>query len=578
MWFVTHYRSNTRIQERTRYLALSFVALFAVAVPSIFGGLVTTDRYIVTETAPVGEDQYVTAVSGVIEGTINGDLTIFTGSLSISGEVTGNVTVFSSGTVTVTETGRIGGSLNGSSSALSMRGSVGSDVFFTAGSVVIEESGIVGRDLLAFGGTTRVDGEVGRDLRGRSFRSTVDGTVGGDVDIATQSLSIGATASVSGDVVYRSPADADIAGGASIAGTITKLPTQSNFIYSLVLSLANIIGFLGFVVAGLVALWLFRASGARAVGAILTRPIRSFLVGLGVVILVPFVVVLLAVTLVGIPLSVVVVAVAAIGFVVGAVPAVTALGNRILLNKGGLFGAFLVGAILWRLGIWLIPVVGGALFAIGLVWGIGAWVLGVVATRRADPIPISLIPASMVAGSGAPDDWEPPKAPGREELLESVDDDIEPRVTVESTAGIAEPEQAADAESAVADEVEAAESDGEAPEPEEADPVEPDPSRVRDASSEESTIRFDTEAAPPSQAEPVDRASSEPAAATDSSDTGGAPEDEDAPGQTLEERLASLRKHLDEAEPEDSEPFADFFKERGSSGSTDRPGPDNDQP
>ncbi len=39
---------------------------------------------------------------------------------------------------------------------------------------------------------------------------------------------------------------------------------------------------------------------------------------------------------------------------VGAVPAVTALGNLVLVRRGGLFGAFLVGAVLWRLGIWLL--------------------------------------------------------------------------------------------------------------------------------------------------------------------------------------------------------------------------------
>jgi hypothetical protein len=101
-----------------------------------------------------------------------------------------------------------------------------------------------------------------------------------------------------------------------------------------------------------------------------------------------------------------------VGFIVGAVPFVTAIGNRVLVNRGGLFGAFIVGALLWRLGIWLIPFVGAGLFVLGAVWGIGGWVLGALATRRAEPIVPALLPASITAASEPPPAWEPPLAPG----------------------------------------------------------------------------------------------------------------------------------------------------------------------
>lgn len=610
MWFVTQHSSSTKGLPRTRYLALSIIALFAVALPALtsFGALVTTDRYIVTADSAVSEDQYVTSVSSIVEGTIDGNLTVFTGSLTVSGEITGSVTVFSSGTVTIEETGRIGGSLNGTATALSMDGTVGTDVLFTAGSVVVEDNGTVERDLLAFGGTARVDGAVGRDMRGRSFRTTIDGSVGGDVDIATQSLSIAATGAVGGDLVYRSPSDAEIADGATITGTVTKLPTQSNFVYSLVLSLANVIGFLGFVVAGLVVLWMFRGSGARAVGVIITKPIRTLLAGMGVVIVFPLMVALLAVTLVGIPLAVVVLALGVVAFVIGAVPAVTALGNRILFSRGGLFGAFLVGAILWRLGIWLIPYVGGFLFLLGLVWGLGGWILGILATRRADPVPAALIPASLIAADGAPEGWEPPRAPSQAqaeapatvvtppgaEAAVIADEVVSPtreQIAVGGEAPRSEPhvDPAPDAEGT---EDEGAEAEDVAPAP--------DPSRERDLTSEPSTISFapaaaTTAAVIPPDPEDADAPDAEPGPGRFESDTTESeaepgsdghdrapvedpatvdePTTVDEPNVSLEERLAALRRELDEAEADDDQPFAEFFKQQDEARDGEPPAP-----
>jgi len=377
----------------------------------VFGALITTDRYIVREEEPVSEDQYVTSTSALIEGTIDGDLTVFSGSLTISGSVTGNVTVFSAGSVTVEESGVIGGSLNGAATSVSIAGIVVSDVFVAAGATVVEDSGSVGRDVMGFGGTVRIDGSVGRDVRGRSYRMTVDGAVEGDVDVAAQSLAIASTAVIGGDVLYRSSSEASISDSASIGGTVTQLPSQSNFLYGIVLTIANIVSFLGFIVAGLIVLWLARSTGSRAVGSMLTKPLRSFLVGVATVIVLPVLIGFLAITLVGIPVAIILLAIAVILFVVGAVPAVTALGHLILVKRGGLFGAFLVGAVVWRLSIF-IPWVGPFLFLIALVWGVGAWVMGVLAARRADPLPPALVPAALVARGDRTPDWDPPRAPG----------------------------------------------------------------------------------------------------------------------------------------------------------------------
>lgn len=389
---------------------LAFVGVLGAMAPLI-GSLITTNIFVVTKDDPIIEDVYVTSLRGAVDGVINGDLTIFTGDLVINGEVTGSVQVFSSGTVTINQGASIGGSLRGVARTLTVGGEVGGDVFVAGASVVIEESGVVGRDVMAFGGSVRIEGQAGRDIRGRTLRTVIDGTVGGAIDVATQQLSVGATAVVEGNLVYRSPIGASIDEGAQIKGSTTRLATQSNFIYGVIISLANIVGFLSFVLSGLVVLLLLRESSSRATGAVVTRPIRSLLYGLVAVVAAPVAVVALGATLVGIPLALLLVMVMVAAIIIGPVPAVAALGNRILVKRGGIFGAFVVGAVVWRLGIWLIPIVGAALYVVALVWGIGAWIAGFIETRRNTEIPLALLPDALTPTDTTPAGWQPPMAP-----------------------------------------------------------------------------------------------------------------------------------------------------------------------
>jgi hypothetical protein len=62
----------------------------------------------------------------------------------------------------------------------------------------------------------------------------------------------------------------------------------------------------------------------------------------------------------------------------------------------------------WRVGIWLIPLVGLALFLGGLILGVGGWLIGVWEERRAR--------AARRHGDGSaprdvPEGWEPPLVP-----------------------------------------------------------------------------------------------------------------------------------------------------------------------
>ncbi|GBE23794.1 hypothetical protein BMS3Bbin02_00059 [bacterium BMS3Bbin02] len=141
-------------------------------------------------------------------------------------------------------------------------------------------------------------------------------------------------------------------------------------------SIATLVSWLGFLVGGLVIIYLFRSTTARATVFAEKHPYRSL--GYGVVAVVLGVTVggALAITLVGIPLSIALFALVIVAVAFAPVPVLAAVGARALSNRGGIIAGFLVGAIALRFIVALIPAVGVALYVATVLMGVGAWVQG----------------------------------------------------------------------------------------------------------------------------------------------------------------------------------------------------------
>ncbi|MGB5531807.1 MAG: hypothetical protein WBN71_01760, partial [Acidimicrobiia bacterium] len=153
-----------------------------------------------------------------------------------------------------------------------------------------------------------------------------------------------------------------------------------------------------------------------SVEAIERHPLKTLLIGALALLGAPILILFLAVTLVGLPLAALLLALLLLALVFGPVPAVAAGGDVVLRRNGGLFGGFVLGAVLWRLGIWLIPFVGALIYLAALIWGVGGWVLGAWRVRAARPVDReTLPPALIVKDDPIPEGWEYPLAPKKAE-------------------------------------------------------------------------------------------------------------------------------------------------------------------
>ena len=358
-------------------IALLAGGLTLPAVP-LLGSLRTADQVIVTADDTVTEDLYAVGGRTIVEGVVQGDLIVLTGQVSITGTVEGDIIGLVGGPVRIS--GEVGESVLVAAVRLEATGRVGGDVSGFVGEARV--GGEVGRDVLLVGGSAEVTARVGRDVRAQAWRLTVDGLVGRDVVAHVDDMALGDAARVAGDVTFRASDDVRVSETATVGGSLVRAEVLAPVWAQALTRLLGWLSVLGFVVAGVALFWVFRGTAPRAVRVARERPWRSALVGLGVLVVPPIVALPLFLTLVGLPVAVLLLLFWVVGLFLGPIPAVAAAGERLLGGRGGVLGGFVVGALLWRGGMWLLSLAAAAIYVIPLVVGLGAFTIGAWEGRK----------------------------------------------------------------------------------------------------------------------------------------------------------------------------------------------------
>ncbi|MFW5917277.1 MAG: bactofilin family protein [Halorubrum sp.] len=301
-----------------------------------------------------------------------------------------------SGAIVVDEGETVDG-IDAAAGTVVVRGTVDGDLAGAAGSVRIAETGQVNGDLRTAAGTVVVDGAVGgsAEVGAGSFQLTdtgridgsldvgagsisVDGAVGGDVRAAADDVVLGPNADVGGEFRYdagtftESPVatvaggvveDASLRGDTGVAFGTDLAPSWFGAAYGVAANLA-----LGGVL--LLAFPRFSRGVAERVG---DDALVSGGVGLLVLIGAPVLLVLVAITVVGIPLALVGLAAYVVALWVGSVYGRYALGSWVLdrIGRPNRWLALLLGVVGIAL-LGLIPLVGGLADLLALLLGLGA--------------------------------------------------------------------------------------------------------------------------------------------------------------------------------------------------------------
>jgi cytoskeletal protein CcmA (bactofilin family) len=313
---------------RSLLVTLLVVTVVLAGVPGLAAAETRTGGSIVVGAGEVvDEDLQVFAGSVVVRGTVNGDVEAFAGTVRIEGTVDGDVNAFG-GSVDIAEGATVTGDLNAAGEDVILGGSVGGDA--TVGAEVVRLLGTA-----EVGGDLNYDGQLARD----------DGAV------------VGGTVSVADDIVEFAPVD---------VGPLAPL--------------FRFYGLLASLLLGAVLLLALPGVADRVSATALDEPARSGGVGLLALVAVPFVLVLFAITVIGIPITLVGALLFAVLAWVATVYGRLALGNWLLgfADVDSRWAGLLVGfAVVWLLGF--VPVVGTVADLVVFLLGLGA--LALVAYR-----------------------------------------------------------------------------------------------------------------------------------------------------------------------------------------------------
>jgi len=281
-----------------------------------------------------------------IRGTVDGDLRVFAGNVRIFGEVTGDVETASGNVV--------------------IAGTVGGDVSASGGSVQLTENATVGGTFEAGAGSVLIDGRVGGPAR-----------------VGAGDIVLGPSASIGGDLEY----DGNLtrSQGATVGGELVRtpdleigdpLPSIPGFVFGFYFVLVNL-------VVGAILLLVFpRFTGGMADRTV-ESPIRTGAVGLATLLVTPVVLVLLAITILGIPLALAGAIVFGLAIWLAIVAGRYVLGVWLLslVDVDNRWAALLVGMVA-MVAVTRIPILGGLLDFAVLLLGLGALVYGLYAAYR----------------------------------------------------------------------------------------------------------------------------------------------------------------------------------------------------
>jgi len=284
-----------------------------------------------------------------------------------------------------------------------VHGTVDGDLSGVAADVRISETGVVTGDVNVAAASLEIDGEVrgsvsagvatftlgdgasiGGDVDLGAADATFAGRVAGDVTVGADTLVLADTAVLDGGLRY----DGDLtrANGASVAGGVVRDESLggNQFEFSPIPDGAGAVyGLLANFVLGAVLLVAFPGTSRAIASTVTDEPVRAGVVGLVGLVAIPIALVLVALTIVGIPLSIM--AAFAFGFVAWAAVVygwyavgVWALSRTDAESDWIALGVGLVVAT----AIGFVPILGGVATFVVLLLGLGALVLVLDDYRR----------------------------------------------------------------------------------------------------------------------------------------------------------------------------------------------------
>lgn len=345
------------------------IFLFFVSTPSVFAITIRSeDQSTVSNTEHIEGSLFISGSEVRIEGTIDGDLYCAGQDVEVVGPVNGDI-ICAAQNLRIRS--KVSGDIRAAAQNLSVSDSVGGNVTAFAQTLFVDKQATVAGEVGTGAQTLRIEGTVQKSVYGGAQKVYIDGIIGGDVQVSAEDISVLPNAHILGGLQYESDHTASVSETAIIDGKTTRTePTmkRSNTQESgerRIFSSNRIKGmsYVGItLLTGIVLLLFAQKFLKRYSENIQNQPGTNVLRGLLFLISIPIIMLLLAVTIIGIPFVIVLALLLVPIYVIGRTLVTFAVGRllleRLWEKKKESFGWSLGVGILALWAAQLLPVVG----------------------------------------------------------------------------------------------------------------------------------------------------------------------------------------------------------------------------
>ncbi|KPL00012.1 MAG: hypothetical protein AMJ91_05635 [candidate division Zixibacteria bacterium SM23_73_3] len=337
------------------------------------------DNFFFPDTAIIHDDLVITGGNIKLDGIVEGDIISACRSLVQNGLILGSLNAVSQDLDVL---GEVKGSVRGFAQNINVNGKLGRNLLVFCYTLDVKPDAEIEKDITAFCGKMTLDGKLGGSLKGGVGELIISGVVNGDVSIEAEKITLMPTARIEGDFKYESEKEAKIESGAQVSGETvwTEIDTEKEkkpkSIFTGKSIIMEMLFLLALMVTGIVLTLIFKKNAQQAKQAISNYFLKTLGLGFVFMVCIPIAILILLITILGIPIAIIALFVYAILVYIAKIPVATFVGEKILkaLGKQGepsLIWSMLLGLVVLTL-VLNIPYLEWPIYFVVLFTGFGA--------------------------------------------------------------------------------------------------------------------------------------------------------------------------------------------------------------
>jgi cytoskeletal protein CcmA (bactofilin family) len=366
---------NSQFLYRILLLAVGLAAAVSTSVQATLP--VEDDYYHLAPADTIHDDFFLATNQATISGHVDGDVFLAGRSYTIDGSVDGSV---HSASQDATIKGTVHGSVRMAGQNLFITGHIDRNVLAFGQTLKIDAGSYVGRDVHAFVGQAAIGGEINGDLYVEAGEIVVSGVVQGDLELKGDHVTITAPAVIAGDIHYRSKEEIQIEDGVTVDGLVEwdkpeKRAEEAKEEGGVNVGVRIVFLLIAYV-TGLIMIGLFGNHTRTGARLLVEKPLPTLGIGFISFLLAPVAILLLMVTVLGIPWAIILFFSFTVFFYIAKIYVAIAVGRLGIraFKKGAepkqgwslLFGLIILAIV------FAIPYLWWAAYLVVVFWGIGA--------------------------------------------------------------------------------------------------------------------------------------------------------------------------------------------------------------